>query len=146
MDKMGKNYPDNDKFRKEFEKFRADADKKMDEVINHEDDILSKAKTGALKKELAKVKLLMMALKDYITGEYREIPYGTITAIVAALFYVFLPVDVIPDFIPVVGLTDDAAVVLLAWQLVQDDIRKYALWKAAKGDKEAEELLREAFG
>jgi uncharacterized membrane protein YkvA (DUF1232 family) len=143
---MGVKFQGDDDFKREFEKLRADADKKMDEVIKHEDDILSKAKTGALKKELTKVKLLMMALKDYITGEYREIPYGTITAIVAALFYVFLPVDVIPDFIPVVGLTDDAAVVLLAWQLVQEDIRKYAIWKAAKGDREAEELLREAFG
>jgi len=143
---MSAKYPGDDDIKRELEKLRADADQKIDTVLKNQDSILSKAAKGALKKEFAKVKLLLKALKDYISGEYKELPYGTITAIAAVLFYVFLPTDLIPDIIPALGLTDDAAMILFVWKYIQEDIRKYALWKIEKGDKEVEQLFIEAFG
>ncbi len=134
-----------DKYRKELEKYSKDADKKLDDVLKHRNDILKKAKTGALKKKFAKVKLLLLAVKDYANGSYREIPWGTIAAIVGALFYIFVPFDLIPDWIPLGGLTDDAAVLALAWSMIQEDIKLYAKWKIEKGDEEVKKLYEEAF-
>ena len=48
-------------------------------------------------------------LGDVFTGKYKKVPVGTIAAIVGTLLYVLSPIDFIPDFMPVVGYLDDAA-------------------------------------
>lgn len=49
--------------------------------------------------------------------------------IVAALIYFLSPVDLIPDILPIVGLSDDVVVVALAYKQVKSDIEKYKVWK-----------------
>ena len=34
-----------------------------------------------------------------------------------------------PDFLPAIGLVDDAAVVALANKLVHDDVKEYKAWR-----------------
>ena len=43
--------------------------------------------------------------------------------LVAAIAYFVLPVDAIPDVLPVIGFTDDAAVLATAIKLVAGNIR-----------------------
>ncbi len=71
------------------------------------------------------IRTLIAMVRDYASGAYREIPFGTIAAIVGALLYVLSPIDLIPDFIPGVGFIDDAAVVATCLRLVAYDIQKY---------------------
>ena len=63
-------------------------------------------------------------IKDFIAGEC-DIPFGTIAAITIALLYVFNPLDVIPDAIPLVGFVDDAFVLKLCVSFIKDDIEEY---------------------
>jgi uncharacterized membrane protein YkvA (DUF1232 family) len=42
--------------------------------------------------------------------------------LVAAIAYFVLPFDAIPDMLPVIGFTDDAAVLVIATKLVSDHI------------------------
>jgi uncharacterized membrane protein YkvA (DUF1232 family) len=42
--------------------------------------------------------------------------------LVAAIAYFVLPFDAIPDMLPVIGFTDDAAVLAIAIKLVADHI------------------------
>ena len=65
-------------------------------------------------------------LKDYWNGDYREVSWGTIASIIVALLYIFSPIDLIPDPIPVIGLADDAMVVALCLKLIHEDLEKYA--------------------
>ncbi|MBN8707063.1 MAG: DUF1232 domain-containing protein [Bacteroidetes bacterium] len=44
---------------------------------------------------------------------------------IGALIYLISPIDAIPDFIPVVGLTDDVGVILLAVSQVLSELKKY---------------------
>jgi uncharacterized membrane protein YkvA (DUF1232 family) len=44
----------------------------------------------------------------------------------AAAFYVVLPVDLIPDVIPVIGWLDDLGVVGVALYLIARDVRRVA--------------------
>ena len=57
------------------------------------------------------IKLFTSLVRSYVKKEYREIPFGTIVAIVAALAYFVSPIDILPDFIPGIGYIDDAAIV-----------------------------------
>jgi uncharacterized membrane protein YkvA (DUF1232 family) len=97
-------------------------------VLDKEEEILSKAH-GPLEKFVQKIKLLFSMVKDYVNGSYREVPWVTIAAIVGALVYIFSPIDLIPDFIPVLGLTDDAAVLALCLKGISADLGKYQVWK-----------------
>ncbi len=86
---------------------------------------------GSLWREL---KVLLALLRDYVQGNYREIPFGSMAAIAAAVLYFASPIDVIPDFIPGFGYIDDAAVLVLCLRLIQGDIEKYRQWPGATTD------------
>ena len=75
------------------------------------------------------LKLLFMLVKDYITGAYRQIPYGSIIAAVAGILYFLSPIDFIPDFIPGIGLVDDVFVIGLVLKQIHADLVKYEEWK-----------------
>lgn len=77
----------------------------------------------------AKLRLLRMLLRDYANGSYRHVPWRAIAALAAAVAYVVSPVDLIPDFLVPLGLTDDVLVVALAWGLVKRELRAYCTWK-----------------
>jgi len=108
--------------------------------------VKDKEKTEAmlenLEKKLAKIPRVGKYLKDvpvfislvraYVSKEYRDIPFRSIVAIVSALIYVLNGFDFIPDFIPGVGLIDDAAVTAFAYKMVHKDVEKYRKWKKRK--------------
>ena len=75
------------------------------------------------------IKLMIALIRDYARGDYREIPWSSIAAITAAVIYLVNPIDIIPDFIPVAGFLDDAAVITIALKLVRDDLHKYRDWR-----------------
>lgn len=108
------------------------SDNDVKKILDQESDLLSKV-TGAggpLGKLLDDVKTLFSMIKDYWNGDYREVPWTTIAAAAAALAYVLSPIDLIPDFIPVVGLIDDALVVTLCIKAIQTDLESYKAWTA----------------
>ena len=103
----------------------------IEKVTRKADDIEKKVReSGPLKRYIDDVKLLLSLVKDYWLGDYKEIPYWAIGATVFALLYVLSPVDLIPDFIPVVGLVDDAAVVALCLYMIEQELHDYSEWKA----------------
>ena len=62
---------------------------------------------GPLGQFVDDLQLLISLVRDYWGRRYREIPYLSIAATVAALLYVLNPMDIIPDVIPLVGQVDD---------------------------------------
>lgn len=102
-------------------------------ILEKRDEIEQKfSGSGPLGKFIADVKLLYSMLQDYWNGDYREVPWTTIAAVVAALAYVFSPIDLIPDFIPGIGLIDDALVIGLCLSAVDNDLQAYKRWKVAR--------------
>ena len=69
-------------------------------------------------------------LQDYADKSYTDIPVRIIISVVAVLIYVISPVDLIPDFIPVVGYIDDVAIVLFVLDLgLSGDLKAYKVWR-----------------
>jgi len=71
-------------------------------------------------------------LRAYAQGEYREIPWKSLVLIVAAILYFINPIDVIPDLMPLVGLTDDFAVLFMVYKSIGADIDKFLEWEKSK--------------
>ena len=80
--------------------------------------------------KLAGEKTVYYSLLLYYTAKDPAVPKSSKMIIVGALSYLIFPVDLIPDFIPVVGLADDATVIAAAvYKVVQhidDDIKNKA--------------------
>ena len=115
--------------------------------VGEEDVKETLGKEDELKKLFRNVKVLakyfndlceiLELLRDRVTGAYRETPWRTIAALTGALIYVLSPIDLIFDFIPVIGFLDDAIVTGLAIKLAQPDLEKYRAWKASRKEEAA---------
>lgn len=73
------------------------------------------------------------ALRLYYVTQSTEVPTMAKARAMAALGYFILPLDVIADLLPVIGLTDDVAVMLVAIaslaKYIDDDVRARAQGK-----------------
>ena len=78
-----------------------------------------KVKEVALK---AGKKVIFYALLLYYTATSDSTPAGAKAIIWSALGYFILPVDLIPDAIPVVGFTDDLAALVACYKAVKENI------------------------
>jgi uncharacterized membrane protein YkvA (DUF1232 family) len=77
-----------------------------------------------------KLRLLFRMLKAHFLNDYQGINNGKILIGIAVILYFVLPVDLLPDFIPVAGFLDDAS--LLAWFIKNsvDEIKKFQQWES----------------
>ena len=66
-------------------------------------------------------KVIYPALQLYYLLQSKEVPVKAKTLIIGALGYLILPADLVPDFIPVLGFTDDLTALLLALR----EVNKY---------------------
>jgi len=75
------------------------------------------------------IQTLSRMIKAAATGEYTGIPTGTVVGGIAILLYFISPIDFVPDFIPVIGLLDDVA--LLAWFMssIKSEMDKFTEWE-----------------
>jgi uncharacterized membrane protein YkvA (DUF1232 family) len=76
----------------------------------------------------------LMLVEEHAKGRCPQIPYYTIATLAVALLYFSDPVDVIPDWIPGVGITDDAIVFELAFGMARAGIDRYCAWKSLPMD------------
>jgi len=68
-------------------------------------------------------------LRDTATGRYRPSTWSAVLAISAALAYLVNPLDVIPDAVPFIGLSDDLALLLAVFGGVAAmELARYRMW------------------
>ena len=100
--------------------------------------------TGNFKK--AGLTLIYKALQLFYVAQNPNVPMKIRAAIIAPLGYFISPLDLIPDITPVVGYTDDAAVIAIAMMIAQayitPDIKEQAKDKIRSlfGDSAVDEL------
>lgn len=87
-----------------------------------------------LRQFLRRIELSAQFLRDVARGTYPQVPWRTAAALAAALAYFVAPLDAVPDFIPVTGLLDDAAVLSLVFGAAEADLRRYCAWRGADAE------------
>ena len=78
-------------------------------------------------RDSAGVLIDMLRLK--MAGDYRELSAGSLVLITAGLVYLAVPVDSVPDAIPVVGLLDDVMVLGWVGTALRDEIARFRVWR-----------------
>ena len=125
---------------KEKEKWEIKAEeylndeKKLEQLIKRAGLKAEANKRGPIGKFFNNISLLISLLKDYIKGEYKNIPYGSIIMLTAGIVYFVVPTDIIPDFIISLGFLDDAVVIGIVLKQLDADLDKYVQWKISKKD------------
>lgn len=76
-----------------------------------------------------RITVLGRMLKAYASGQYRVLPWKSLLKIIAAILYFVSPIDVIPDLVPVLGFTDDVALILWVYRSLRDDIDDFLFWE-----------------
>ncbi|MBC7447939.1 MAG: DUF1232 domain-containing protein [Hymenobacteraceae bacterium] len=102
------------------------------------------------------LQVLFRLIGAAVSGKYHGIPTTVLLGGTAVLLYFLSPIDAIPDFIPVIGLLDDVA--LLAWftGTIKDEMDRFEAWERTSGEgaghvaltpkPQAADLSREAHG
>ena len=116
-----------DKFNKGVSSFTQDD---LTNVINDEKTAIEKSKN--LGDKVKDFFLLFSLLKDYYNKKYTQVPWKFIASIGFAVAYLVLPLDLIPDVIPVLGYVDDAAVLGFVIKMFAAEIETYKKWKESK--------------
>ncbi|HKL36744.1 MAG TPA: YkvA family protein [Salegentibacter sp.] len=122
---------DNETIKEEHQKRQENFEEEdVNNVLEDEEEIKSKFESkGKLQRYVDDAQLLFNLLRDYANGNYKEVPFNVVAAIGGALLYVLSPIDLIPDFIPIVGYLDDAAVIAFCLNLIEKDLISYKVWK-----------------
>ena len=107
------------------------------------DWIQAAVRKGRLLTDLyGQIVLLGALLRDYRTGNYTQVPWKVIFSIGFAVLYLLMPIDVIPDFIPLLGLIDDTAVLGLVIAAFRSELSAYSQWRTSRdkstGDHEVD--------
>ncbi len=129
---MKKNFDENDGFRElgkgfgKAEKILEDEDK-LEKFLDKLEHKLKKVPVGG--EILSMLPVMVSMLRSYFKKEYKDIPIGTMIALISALLYWVTPIDVFPDALPVVGYVDDATVIAACLKLINDDLKDYTEWK-----------------
>jgi uncharacterized membrane protein YkvA (DUF1232 family) len=112
-------------------KARAEAalkDKKLLNALLVEATVKADANKGRIKAVWSNLKALARMLRAWAGGRYREVPWRSLMAALAALIYFVNPFDLVPDFL-IVGLADDALFVGWVLASIQTDLSNFLLWE-----------------
>lgn len=72
---------------------------------------------------------LTRMMRAWIQGDYKNVSTKSIIAVVAALLYFVNPLDLIPDFIPVIGRLDDIFILGYLVKTLNKEIERFMAWE-----------------
>ena len=68
-------------------------------------------------------------LRAHVTGTYKIKSTKLVLSLIAAVIYFINPLDLIPDFIFGIGLTDDFAVLAWVYQIASKEVESFKTWE-----------------
>ena len=105
-------------------------DDNPEKVAQAKDETLNKVKNVSVLAGLFNnIRTAYEMISDSVTGKYKGVSKGTRALLAGGLAYLALPIDLVPDFIPVAGWLDDAAVLGWIFTRCADEFKKYKDFK-----------------
>ncbi|RFP66590.1 DUF1232 domain-containing protein [Hymenobacter lapidiphilus] len=111
-------------------------------VLNEVASKLASKESGDNKfKQLFSVAFTLVRLvRRYVSGDYRQVETSTIVSGLGVLLYVLSPIDLVPDFIPVVGFLDDLALISWFVSKFQGELKSFREWENTHAADETNEV------
>ncbi len=96
------------------------------------DEAMKKAK-GKNKGPLAEVwnylTTFFRLILAFYNKRYKDVPWQSIILVIAAIIYFVSPIDLLPDFIPVMGYFDDVAIISFVAASIKVDLDNFIEWE-----------------
>lgn len=110
------------------------------------DDAMKKAKNkeklnGPLAALWENLKTVFRLLQAYFSKQYTAIPWGSVALIVGAVIYFVSPIDLMPDWIPLSGFIDDAAILTFVIAQIRTDLNRFLEWEAEKNMPNSDKVI-----
>ena len=93
-------------------------------------------KAGFLSQYWEDIKTSFALIRDWFNGSYDKVPARMIASLTGALIYLVSPLDLIPDWVPMAGLVDDAAILAFVFKLSKVDLGAYRQWKRRQDESD----------
>lgn len=107
----------------------ANDDQKLNELLE-KGSRKSKKKKNALNKIWKEFQTLLRMLKYWRKGEH-HLELKTVLSLIAAILYFVNPFDLIPDFVPALGLVDDVSIITYVYHRFENEIERFKEWEAS---------------
>ncbi len=85
----------------------------------------SSARLKGIKADLA---LSLKMIKQTVKGEYKGLSNDSLVIFIAAFLYFLNPLDLIPDFLMPIGLTDDLSLLVWVFAKFKGELESYKAW------------------
>ena len=110
------------------------------------DEAIKKAKNkeklnGPLADLWENLKTVLRLLQAYFSKQYTAIPWGSILLIVGSVIYFVSPIDLMPDWLPLAGFVDDAAVLMFVIAQIKSDLDKFLIWENEKNTDNSDKIV-----
>ncbi len=100
---------------------------KVDDILIQMEERLQEV--PAIGNTLADLPLMIAMVKGYITKDYTQVSPKVIALLLGSFIYLVKKNDLISDKIPVLGITDDLAVLGLALKLSEKELNEFSEWR-----------------
>jgi len=74
------------------------------------------------------LKTVVQMIADRVRGRYRALPWYCVALLLFAVLYALLPLN----WIPLIGMLDDAAVLYLCLKMLGPEIQRYRQWRSSR--------------
>lgn len=110
------------------------------------DEAMKKAKNkeklnGPLADLWENLKTVFRLLQAYFSKQYTVIPWGSMVLIIASVIYFVSPFDLMPDWFPLAGFVDDAAVLMFVLAQIRSDLNRFLEWEGEKNTDNSEKII-----
>jgi len=81
-------------------------------------------------------------LRAWARRDYREVSPTAIISVIAAVMYFVNPLDLISDFIPIIGFLDDITVIAYVVAVFNKEIERFMVWERQQAEHNAQKVSR----
>jgi uncharacterized membrane protein YkvA (DUF1232 family) len=85
---------------------------------------------GALRRVWDDLVTFLRMLRAWATGNYKLLPWKSLSLILGAVLYFMSPIDMIPDVLPGFGFMDDAFIITWVMRMLRRDVSAFREWES----------------
>ncbi|AFL85790.1 hypothetical protein Belba_3280 [Belliella baltica DSM 15883] len=110
----------------------AGEDSKLKELLEKASSrVKSLRDNRKLNKAIEPIKIFKRMISAHRSGSYK-LSSKTLGLLVLGILYFVIPMDIIPDFMPFLGFTDDISVLIAIFNLLKNEVEDFLSWEKSQ--------------